>query len=308
MRSLPVFILTRLASVVVVVVSVAVVTFLMLHVLRPEAWPLDPRPLHVELGDYLQRVFLHLDFGTSWDRRQTPVWQMLEKGVPADVSLLVGGLVIGSVAGMAGGAFCATHPRSPVTRVLQALAAFFLIAPVYWVGLMLILAFGAEFGVVPIPFFRTNVYAHVWEDPGAWLQALVVPWFVLGAPLAALCLRMTRATMTEVLDEDYLRTARAKGLTSGAVARRHALPAASSPVLTLIGVNMATLLTNIVLIEHAFSIPGVFRLTTEAMSDGNFPLLQGMTIVGAVLVVVANLAVDVVHALVDPRVRLRPSG
>ncbi len=117
-------------------------------------------------------------------------------------------------------------------------------------------------------------------------------------------LRMTRAAMVDVQDEEYLRTAVAKGLPRGTVARRHALPAASSPVLALVGVNMATLVTNTVLVEHAFSIPGLFQGLTQAMTDGNFPLLQGMTIVTAAMVVVANLAVDVVQAAIDPRVRL----
>jgi peptide/nickel transport system permease protein len=303
-RSLPVFILTRLLSVAGVVFGVAVITGLMLHVLRPEAWEGDPRSLPEELVDYLRGVFLHYDFGVGWDRQGRPVAETINQGLPADISLLAGGLVVGTVAGMAGGAVCAMRPRTLTARVLDALAAFFLCAPVYWVGLMLILTFGEGFGLIPIPFFRTNIYEPISQDPGAWLQALIVPWLVLGAPLAALCLRMTRAAMTDVLHEDYLRTALAKGLSSSAVARRHALPAASSPVLTLVGVNMATLVTNVVLVEHAFSIPGLFQGLTEAMEDGNFPLLQGMTIVTAALVVVTNLVIDVIHGWIDPRVRV----
>src|SRR5439155_5160566 len=114
----------------------------------------------------------------------------------------------------------------------------------YWVGLMLILGFGKGFGLVPIPFFETNIYVPFSQDPLTWLRSLIVPWLVLGAPLAALCLRMTRASMFEVLDEDFLRTATAKGLPHRVVLRRHALPAASSPVFTLVGTQMATLFTN----------------------------------------------------------------
>ena len=301
---MPVYIASRILSVLAVVVAVAVITFLTLHILRPEPWAGDPRSLPHQLVDYLDRVFLHYDFGTSWDKQGRPVTEQLNKGVPADISLLAGGLLVGTLAGMAGGAYCARRPGSPITRLLQALAGFFLIAPVYWVGLMLILGFGDGFGLIPIPFFDTNVYEPLSQDPVQWLRALFVPWLVLGAPLAALCLRMTRAAMVDVLDEDYLRTAVAKGLTEREVVRRHALPAASSPVLTLVGVNMATLVTNTVLIEHAFSIPGLFQGLTAAMGDGNFPLLMGMTIVTAVLVVVANLFVDVVHAAIDPRVRV----
>jgi peptide/nickel transport system permease protein len=231
---------------------------------------------------------------------------MLNIGLPADFALLGGAMVIGTLMGMIGGAICARRPGTIGARILEAAAAFFIIAPVYWVGLMLILTFGAGFGLIPIPFFRTNVYEHLWDDPVAWLQALAVPWLVLSLPLAALCLRMTRAAMVEVGHEDWLRTAVAKGLTERRVVRRHALPAASSPVFTLVGVNMATLVTNVVLVEHAFSVPGVFRYTTQAMNDANFPLLQGMTVAAAVMVVSANLVVDVVQAAIDPRVRISP--
>jgi peptide/nickel transport system permease protein len=303
-RSLPVFILTRLLSVIAVVAAVTVITFLMLHLLRPEAWQVDPRSTLEQLVDYVRGVFLHFDFGLSWERQRVSVAEHLRKGLPADVSLLAGALVMGTISGMAGGAVCATRPGTLPARVLEALAAFFLCAPVYWVGLMLILTFGDGFGVIPIPFFETNVYEPLSQDPVAWLRALIVPWLVLGAPLAALCLRMTRAAMTDVLDEDFLRTAAAKGLSGPAITRRHALPAAASPVFTLVGVNMATLVTNTVLVEHAFSIPGLFQGLTQAMADGNFPLLQGITIATAALVVVANLIIDVIHAWLDPRVRL----
>ena len=304
MRSLPAFILTRLLSVVAVMVAVAVITFLMLHLLRPEAWAGDPRSTFAQLADYLEGVFLHWDFGRSWDRQGRPVTEAINAGVPADISLLVGALVVGTVLGLAGGAVCATRPGTVRARVLEALAAFFICAPVYWVGLMLLLAFGDGFGVVELPVVVSNQYSSPFEDPVAWLRALVVPWFVLGAPLAALVLRMTRASMVELQSEEFLRTAVAKGLSGRTVARRHALPAASSPVLALVGVNMATLVTNTVLVEHAFSIPGLFQGLTQAMSDANFPLLMGMTIVTAAMVVVANLVVDVIQAFVDPRVRL----
>jgi peptide/nickel transport system permease protein len=301
---LPVFIFSRLLSVLAVVVAVTIITFLMLHLLRPEAWQGDPRSTVTQLAEYLKGVFLHLDFGISWEQQRRPVAEHLRQGLPADVSLLAGALVVGTLAGMAGGAVCAARPGTLPARVLETLAAFFICAPVYWVGLMLILTFGDGFGLIQIPFFQTNVYAPLSQDPVQWLRALIVPWLVLGAPLAALCLRMTRASMVDVLDEDYLRTAAAKGLTGTAIVRRHALPAAASPVFTLVGVNMATLVTNMVLVEHAFSIPGLFQGLTEAMENGNFPLLQGITIATAALVVLANLVIDIIHAWLDPRVRL----
>src|SRR4051794_37073147 len=118
------FILTRLLSVLAVVVAVAVITFLMLHVLRPEPWAGDPRSLVHQLLDYLDRVFLHYDFGTSWDKQGRPVAEQLNKGLPADISLLAGALVVGTITGMAGGAYCARRPRTALTRLLQVLAGF----------------------------------------------------------------------------------------------------------------------------------------------------------------------------------------
>jgi peptide/nickel transport system permease protein len=115
---------------------------------------------------------------------------------------------------------------------------------------------------------------------------------------------MTRAAMNDIKHEDYLRTAVAKGLSEQEVLRRHALPAASAPALTMVATNMTTMLTNMILIEHAFSVPGVFRFTTQAMNDANFPLLQAMTVVAAILVVSANLVMDVLHAAIDPRIRM----
>ena len=304
MRSLPVFFLTRLLSVFAVVLAVTVITFLTVHLLRPESFAFDRRPLLTQLVDYVEGVFLHLDFGLSWEHQGRSVAELMGAGLPADVALLAGAMVLGTVGGMAGGAVCARRPGTVSARALEAAAAFFIIAPVYWVGLMLILTFGAGFGVLPIPFFETNIYVPISENPVDWFRSLAVPWVVLALPLAALCLRMTRAAMVDVEHEDFLRTAVAKGLPERTVVRRHALPAASSPVFTFVGVQMATLVTNVVLVEHAFSVPGVFRYTREAMNDANFPLLMGMTIVAAVMVVTANLVVDMVQAAIDPRVRM----
>jgi ABC-type dipeptide/oligopeptide/nickel transport system permease component len=116
-------------------------------------------------------------------------------------------------------------------------------------------------------------------------------------------MRMMRATLHDTLEEDFVRTAYGKGLTPRRVMRRHAVPAAASPVIALVGVSMSTTVTNAILLEHAFSIPGVFNELTRAMGQGDLPLVMGIAVAGAVLVVVANLAADVVHAWLDPRVR-----
>ncbi len=130
-----------------------------------------------------------------------------------------------------------------------------------------------------------------------------MPWLVLGLPLAGVCLRMMRSAMHEVLDEDYLRTARAKGVRPNRVIRRHAVPSAVAPVFALTGVTMPIVITNLVLIEQVFSVPGVFTGMRRGIAAGDFDLLFGLTAVAAGLVAVSSLATDVVLAWLDPRVR-----
>jgi peptide/nickel transport system permease protein len=177
-------------------------------------------------------------------------------------------------------------------------------APVYWVGAMFVVFFHPEVGLIArLPISKPNTYEPLTHDPLAWLQSLWLPWIVLGLPLAAITMRMLRATLTETLEEDFVRTARGKGLTPHRVMRKHAIPAASAPVISLVGVTMGTLIVNAILLEYTFSIPGMFSLMTRAMGQGDFPTIEGVAIGGALLVVTANLLADIVHAWLDPRVR-----
>jgi peptide/nickel transport system permease protein len=132
-----------------------------------------------------------------------------------------------------------------------------------------------------------------------------VPWAVTGAPLAAICMRMTAATMREVSGSDFVRTALGKGLSQRAVAYRHALPTAVSPTLSLAGAYTPLLVGNALLVEQVFNIPGAFRYTPGAISNGDFPMLQGLVIVGAFMVVLGTLATDLALARLDPRIRGR---
>ena len=301
--SFAVYVARRALAVVAVAVTLSAVTFLMLHLLTPESFD-DPRPLHVELFTYLRDVFLHADFGISTQQPFLPVRSMLGDAIPADLSLLVGAMVVGSVMGVLGGTICARRPGTFVARVLQGLAAIFLCAPVYFVGFLVILLFAPSVGApIPIPLVTVNTYQGLGEDPAAWLRALLVPWFVAGLPLAAQCLRMVRATLPEVVAEDYVRTATAKGLTPRRITFLHTLPVALPPTLTLIGTYIPLLLTNVILVEAVFGIPGIYRLIPSAVDGRNFPVLMAIVIVASVLVVVFNAIADVLQAALDPRVR-----
>ncbi|MEO8687028.1 MAG: ABC transporter permease [Solirubrobacteraceae bacterium] len=300
------FVLSRVISVAVVVVGVTGLTWLAVNALRPDLRAGDDRFFLVAFADFLQGAFLHLDFGVSRTGGNREVRELIREGLPADLSLLAGGLAVGLLAGIAGGAMCAARPRTFWARALETVAVLFMCAPVYVVALMLLLLFGAGLGLVvdsglAIPTSSTAFR----RDPLGWAGSLLAPWLVLGLPLAGVCLRMMRAAMLEVLHEDYLRTALAKGVRPRTVIRRHAVPAAAAPVFTLTGVTMPIVVTNLILVEQVFSVPGVFTGMRKGIAAGDFNLLFGLTAVAAGLVAVSSLATEIVLAWLDPRVRSR---
>jgi peptide/nickel transport system permease protein len=300
-----VFLVRRLLSVVAVMVGVAALVFSVFYVFRPETVP-DGTGYPHQLLHFLDRAFLHFDLGTSWDRGLSfqPIAPLLRRSLPADISLVVGGLVVGAALGVFLGAAATKRRGTLAGRALDGFAAFGMSAPVYWVGAMFVVFFHPEVGLIArLPISKPNTYEPLTHDPLAWLQSLWLPWIVLGLPLAAITMRMLRATLTETLEEDFVRTARGKGLTPHRVMRKHAIPAASAPVISLVGVTMGTLIVNAILLEYTFSIPGMFSLMTRAMGQGDFPTIEGVAIGGALLVVTANLLADIVHAWLDPRVR-----
>ena len=298
------FVLTRVLTVVVVVIGVTALTWLAVNALRPDLRAGDDRFIFVQLGDYLQAAFLQGDFGVSRTRNRE-ISDLIREGLPADLCVLGGALVLGIGLGVAGGAYCAAKPRTTWSRVLESAAALFMVTPVYVIGLMVLLLFGAGLGLVGFLAHVPTAYVEFSESPVRWAGALLVPWLVLGLPLAGVTLRMMRATMSEVLDEDYLRTAYAKGLRPSRVVRRHAVPSAVAPVFTLTTVTMPIVITNLVLIEQVFSIPGVFTDMRRGIAAGDFDLLFALTAVAAGFVAVAGLLADLALHWLDPRMRVR---
>jgi ABC-type dipeptide/oligopeptide/nickel transport system permease component len=299
------FVVRRLAASVAVLVGVVALVYSVFFAFRPEQIS-DGTGFGHQLWHYVERAFLHLDLARSWDFRQgrQPVMALLRAGFPADVSLVVGGLVVGCALGVVLGAIASQNRGTWVGRGLDGFAAFGMSAPVYWVGAMAIVFFHPEVGILArLPISTPNTYEPLTKDPLSWLGSLWLPWIILGLPLAAITMRMMRATLAETMDEDFVRTAYGKGLTRARVLRRHAVPAASAPVISLVGVSMGTLVTNAILLEYTFSIPGIFSLMTRALGQGDLPVIEGVAIGGALLVVTANLAADLIHAWLDPRVR-----
>jgi peptide/nickel transport system permease protein len=290
----------RILAAAGVVVLCTAATWLLLHVLRPESFRGEGALLPA-LARYLRDAFLHFDLGLSRALHR-PVADVVREGLPADLQLLAGGVVAGLTAGIAGGIYCAARPDSFAAHALHVVAMVGVCAPVYAVGLLALLLFGNDIGRVAdlgIPLS----YTPFGESPGRWLGSMALPWLVVGFPLAGTALRVMRAQTVEVRGEDYLRTARAKGLSEPEVFRRHALRPAVAPVLSMAGATANLTLLNIVLVERAFSIPGVYQHLTAAMDAGDWPILFALTIIGAIIVCGANLLADVALMAVDPRLR-----
>jgi peptide/nickel transport system permease protein len=301
--SLPFFIARRLLAVVVICVAASAVTFLTLHGLFPETFS-DTHPLHVELWLFLERTFLHFDLGESSSRPLGDVSYLIGRGLAADASLIFGGLAVGFVIGIVAGTLAARRPRSILARSLDVLGLLVLCTPVYVLAMVAIYLFAPSIGApLPIGIFEPHMYTPITDDPIQWARGLIVPWIIIGLPLAAVNMRLTRADLQEVLEQDYVRTATAKGLPPWAVMTRHMLPVAMPPAVSLTGAYVPLLVGNALLVERVYEVPGSFKLIPSAIDVGNYPIIQGLVIVSAVFVVVCNGVADIVLAALDPRVR-----
>jgi peptide/nickel transport system permease protein len=293
----------RLAGLVAVVVGVTALTWLAMRALRPAWFAGDERTVPAQLASEIDRAFLHFDLGRQWAPPQARVADVIRHGLPADLSLLLGATAFGVVAGAAAGTYCGARPRTALARALEGAAAFFIFAPMYVVGLSLILLFGSDIALVEIGIHIPRSYVPFTESPVRWFGALLVPCMLVGLPLAALLMRLTRTSVRSVLGEEFVLAAGARGLSERTVLRRHVLRAAGAPVISAAGMTVNLTITNVVLIEAVFGIPGVFGHLKTAIAYGDFPMLMGITIVGAALIAVANLLADVALERLDPRVR-----
>jgi peptide/nickel transport system permease protein len=229
---------------------------------------------------------------------------MLRTRVPVDLSLLVGGALVGTLAGLAGGRWCATRPRSRRTKGLHAITAVQLSSPPFFQALVVLFYFSSNASeFVRLPFLSgQGDYVPFGQDPLHYVKAMWTPWLLVALPLAALVLRITEISLREDLQEDFVRTARAKGLSERRVINRHALPVAAPGIAAMVGVNVATLLLTVAVLEYSFAIPGMFRVINTAAIHHDAPVLEGIVIEGVVLITLANFLVDAIQARLDPRV------
>ena len=319
------FIVRRLITVVVLLVAVASVTFVVFNLLPStdpavlragkQATPdlveqvradlgLD-RPKSEQFVDYLGDVFLRFDFGTSYVGERRKVLDEITERLPATISLTVGAVVLWVLLGVAIGVISAIRRGTVFDRVAMGLALVAISAPVYWLGLVALYLFSPDVGVLGLGFVGgSGSYQPLTEDPGQWLKSMLLPWCVLAASFAAVYARVLRGSLLDVVGEDYIRTARAKGVPERTVVRRHAIRSAITPVVTLLGLDIGILLGGAILTETVFNVPGIGRLAQSAIETGNLPIVQGCVLFGAFFIIIANLVVDIAYAFLDPRVRL----
>jgi peptide/nickel transport system permease protein len=296
----------RLVALAATVVIVPTLFFTITTALDPGAPGGPPRdPVLSQVLDYMIRTFWHFDFGNAGPPSYDPMLQQLLGGLPTDVTLFVSGMALGVLLGVLGGSSCARHPRSKRARGLMGLSALTLSTPPYLFGFAVLVLFAPGTGyLLQLPFVsEISDYRLLYAEPAGWVRAMWVPCLCVALPIAAQVLRMTEAALRETFGEEFIRTARAKGITDRRVVARHALPLAAPPVMTLAGVNSVMLITNVALMESAFNLPGSFRDLQQAVDRGELAFLQALALECAVFVVLVTLCVDVAQMLLDPRVR-----
>jgi peptide/nickel transport system permease protein len=258
-------------------------------------------PLWVQYWTYMKAVLLHFDFGFSYETSRG-VGEAIVARLPATISLTLGALVIWLAVALPVGTISAIRRRSLLDRLTMGGALLAISAPVYWLGLVALYLFAKDIGAIPI-FDGAGSYAGITDDPGRWLGSLLLPWLVLAAGFAAFYARLLRSNLVEVMSEDYIRTARAKGLPERRVIWHHGVRAAITPVVTVLGLDIGMLLGGSILTETVFDIPGIGRYAFEAIQSADLPAIQGTVLFAAFFIIVANLVVDVAYAFLDPRVR-----
>jgi peptide/nickel transport system permease protein len=259
------------------------------------------KPLFTQFWLYLKNLFLHFDLGYSY-YSNAPVKELIFSRIPPTLSLVLGGAVLWVVSGLTVGIISARRPRSRLDRFSMGGALVLVSAPEYWLGLITLYLFAADIGKWKI-FPGAGSYVGLTTDPWKWFTSLLLPWFVVAAGNAAIYARLMRSNLIETMGEDYIRTARAKGLPERRVVLHHGVRAAVNPILTIVGLDIGVLLGSSVLVETVFNIPGIGRLNYDAITHADFPIVQGTVLLAALFIIVANIVVDVAYAYLDPRVR-----
>jgi len=263
--------------------------------------------LHLDQPLYLQYThwagnLLQGNLGYDYYKGEK-VTTVIAQAAPATISLVIGAAIIWISYGVFTGVISAVRSRSLLDRGFTASALFFYSMPTFVLGLGLIWIFAYKLSPVTT-FFPFHGYVPITVNPAQWFEYLILPWLTLALVTAASYTRLTRSSMLEVLGEDYIRTARSKGMKEYRVITRHALRSALTPVVTLAGLDIGTALGGVIIVEVLFGIPGLGWTVIQAIDTQDRPVILGITILATVFVVLANLIVDILYAVLDPRVRL----
>jgi peptide/nickel transport system permease protein len=259
------------------------------------------KSLPAQFWVYVKNLFLHFDLGYSY-YSNAPVKELIFNRLPATLSLVLGGAIVWVVTGVGVGIVSARRAGSRLDRASMGTALVLVSAPEYWLGLIVLYLFASDIGQVRI-FPGAGSYIGLTADPVKWFESLILPWLVVAAGTAAIYARLIRGSLIETMGEDYIRTARAKGLSERRVVLRHGLRSAINPIVTVLGLDIGVLLGSSVLVETVFNIPGIGRLNYVAITHADFPIVQGTVLVAALFIIVANIIVDIAYAYLDPRVR-----
>lgn len=331
------FLIKRSASAVLVLTLIAVVLFLIFFMLpanpaqlacgkpctperlaRVSAFMGTDAPWYEQLGNYIRGIFFGREFGTNsassgisaagdaiicsspclgWSfTLNEPVTDLIISRFAVTASLAIGAALLWVIIGVVTGVISASKEGSLFDRAFRALSSVGISSPAYLIGMLAILAFA-----VYLPIFPTGGYVNFSDDPLGWLQHLLLPWIVLALLNAAYYTRLTRAHMLDELQQDYMRTALAKGMPRTKVITRHALPNVMLPVLTMFGLDLGGLLGGAVITERVFSMQGLGSLLLDSVKNLDLQVLVGVTLFAAALVIVANLIVDICYRFIDPR-------
>lgn len=235
---------------------------------------------------------------------QVPVTHLMGAALPITVSLVVGSAILWLVLGVVNGVVSAIRPRSFTDRSLTVFSLFFYSMPSFLLGLLLLYFLYFRLTLAGTSIFPAGGYAPLTDGVGPWAQHLILPWLTLALVSAATYTRLTRAAMLDVLGEDYIRTARSKGISEWRVIVLHSLRSALTPVVTQFGIDVGLLLGGAVVTETVFSLPGLGKAAIDAIGQQDLPVIIGIVLFASAAVVAANIVVDLLYAVLDPRVRL----
>jgi peptide/nickel transport system permease protein len=311
------YVLRRAGQAVVVLFGVSVLVFSIMHLVPgdPVRLALGTRfdqdtydamvqragldePIVVQYVDWAGSALVG-DLGVSFRSGQT-VTEVISERLPATVSLALGAIVVALVIAVPLGLLSAVRPPSPVDYVATVVSQAGISIPDFWLAIMAILLFAATLRWLP-----SGGYVPLTEDPVEWVRHLVLPSLAVGVVSGSVLTRFVRSSAIEALGQDYTRTARAKGLPRRVVLRRHVLRNALIPVVTVTGIQLAYLLSGVVVVEEVFAWNGLGRLALQAVETRDYPVLQGAVLLFAAFFLLINLAVDLVYAAIDPRISRR---